>query len=328
MTFTPKDWRDDPDATTPLSAAALENLETRLSDYTDTTVTAHTGDTSAAHAASAVSVSPAVGGDTDVQAVLTTHETRLDSAQSGHVIEDEGTPLTARTKLNLIGSGVTVTDNAGADSTDVTINTGSAPDADGSTNGLVRLAGDLSGTAASPQIAAGAVGTTELAANAVTAAKVAADVATQAELDAVAAAAQPLDSDLTAIAALTTTSFGRSLLALADAAAAATALAPTFTTKTADYTFAIGDAWNKVYLSGATGRSFTVPANATVAFAVGTEIELGELGAGALTVVAAGGVTVDVHADFTLVLNGAGSVASLLKTATNTWLLTGQLVPA
>lgn len=35
---------------------------------------------------------------------------------------------------------------------------------------------------------------------------------------------QPLDSDLTAIAALTTTSYGRSLLALADAAAARTAL--------------------------------------------------------------------------------------------------------
>lgn len=38
------------------------------------------------------------------------------------------------------------------------------------------------------------------------------------------AASQPLDSDLTAIAALTTTTFGRSLLALADAAAGRTAL--------------------------------------------------------------------------------------------------------
>lgn len=51
----------------------------------------------------------------------------------------------------------------------------------------------------------------------------AADMASQAELDtAVAALAtvyQPLDSDLSAIAALTTTSFGRSLLALADQAA-------------------------------------------------------------------------------------------------------------
>lgn len=45
------------------------------------------------------------------------------------------------------------------------------------------------------------------------------DMATQAELDAVAAAKQPLDSDLTAIAALATTSFGRNLLTLADAAA-------------------------------------------------------------------------------------------------------------
>jgi hypothetical protein len=38
------------------------------------------------------------------------------------------------------------------------------------------------------------------------------------------AASQPLDSDLTAIAALSTTTFGRSLLALADAAAARTAI--------------------------------------------------------------------------------------------------------
>lgn len=40
-----------------------------------------------------------------------------------------------------------------------------------------------------------------------------------AHIDAVAATLQPLDSDLTAIAALSTTSFGRGLLALADAAA-------------------------------------------------------------------------------------------------------------
>lgn len=44
-------------------------------------------------------------------------------------------------------------------------------------------------------------------------------------LSAALAALQPLDADLTAIAALTTTSFGRALLELADAAAARTALA-------------------------------------------------------------------------------------------------------
>jgi hypothetical protein len=40
---------------------------------------------------------------------------------SGHTVEDEGTPLTARTKLNFVGAGVTVTDDAGDDATVVTI---------------------------------------------------------------------------------------------------------------------------------------------------------------------------------------------------------------
>lgn len=43
----------------------------------------------------------------------------------GHTIEDEGTPLTQRTKLNFVGAGVTVTDDSGDDATVVTINAGS-----------------------------------------------------------------------------------------------------------------------------------------------------------------------------------------------------------
>lgn len=43
----------------------------------------------------------------------------------GHTIQDEGTPLTQRTKLNFVGTGVTVTDGgAGPDSTIVTITSG------------------------------------------------------------------------------------------------------------------------------------------------------------------------------------------------------------
>lgn len=40
---------------------------------------------------------------------------------SGHIIEDEGTPLTARANLNFVGGGVTATDDAGNDQTDITI---------------------------------------------------------------------------------------------------------------------------------------------------------------------------------------------------------------
>jgi hypothetical protein len=43
----------------------------------------------------------------------------------GHTIEDEGAPLTTRTKLNFVGAGVTVTDDSGDDATVVTIPGGS-----------------------------------------------------------------------------------------------------------------------------------------------------------------------------------------------------------
>lgn len=42
MAFTRKDWKDSPDTSTPISAEALEDLETRLSGYTDQEVAAAT----------------------------------------------------------------------------------------------------------------------------------------------------------------------------------------------------------------------------------------------------------------------------------------------
>jgi len=55
-------------------------------------------------------------------------ETDLVSGSGGgHVIEDEGTPLTQRAALNFIGTGVTVTDNAGTDASDVTISGSASP---------------------------------------------------------------------------------------------------------------------------------------------------------------------------------------------------------
>lgn len=46
------------------------------------------------------------------------------SGTGGHTIEDEGTPLTARTNLNFVGAGVAVTDDSGNDATVVTIGGG------------------------------------------------------------------------------------------------------------------------------------------------------------------------------------------------------------
>lgn len=38
--FTTKDWQDGPSTATPITAAALENLETRVTDYTDDEIAA------------------------------------------------------------------------------------------------------------------------------------------------------------------------------------------------------------------------------------------------------------------------------------------------
>ncbi len=53
---------------------------------------------------------------------------------SGHVIEDEGTPLTERKKLNFVGAGVVVTDDAGDDASDVTITGGAGGEANTTSN--------------------------------------------------------------------------------------------------------------------------------------------------------------------------------------------------
>lgn len=95
-------------------ATTLTVDKTAISDQTDTVITA--------------SDTILFGDATD------TNNLKKDTVQGildlvtggGHTIEDEGTPLTQRTKLNFVGAGVTVTDDAGDDATVVTISGGGA----------------------------------------------------------------------------------------------------------------------------------------------------------------------------------------------------------
>ena len=106
------------------------------------------------------------------------------------------------------------------------ISAGGVVDATALVKGRVKLAGDLGGTADAPTVP-GLVGkapSTGIAQSAVT------------DLVSDLAARQPLDSDLTAIAALSTSSFGRSLLALADGTALAGAIPSGTYVPTADLT--------------------------------------------------------------------------------------------
>jgi hypothetical protein len=90
------------------------------------------------------------------------------------------------------------------------------------------------------------------------------------------------------------------------------------------YTLALTDAGDVVTLTNGSAITVTVPLNSSVAFPIGTQITLAQMGAGQVTVAGAVGVTV-YSADSFLSLRTQYSSGTLIKTATNTWLLIGDL---
>lgn len=90
------------------------------------------------------------------------------------------------------------------------------------------------------------------------------------------------------------------------------------------YTLVLTDAGNIVSMNNAAANTLTVPANASVAYPTGTQVDLLQLGAGQTTVAAAGGVTIRSSGGKLKIL-GQYSAASLLKLATDEWLLMGDI---
>lgn len=109
----------------------------------------------------------------------------------------------------------------------------------------------------------------------------------------------------------------------AEGAASGTTL--TINTQTASYQLALSDAGRLVSMNVAGANNLTVPTNATVAFPIGTQILVEQMGAGQTTVVAAGGVTINKHAYFSLKAKGQWAMLMLVKKATDTWTLTGHM---
>jgi hypothetical protein len=89
------------------------------------------------------------------------------------------------------------------------------------------------------------------------------------------------------------------------------------------YTLVAGDAGDLVTLTNAAAITLTVPTNATVPFANGTQITFSQNGAGKVTVAGAVGVTVN-SADGYLSLRTQYSAGTLIKIATNSWILIGD----
>jgi hemin uptake protein HemP len=170
---------------------------------------------------------------------------------------------------------------------------------------------------------------------------------------------QPLDSDLTTIAGLTATT-DNFLVSVSSAWASRTpaqvkttlalnnvdntsdatkdAATSTLTNKTltdpkinlainaqtgTTYTLVLTDNGKLITCSNASAVTVTVPPNSSVAFPTGTQITIIGIGVGLVTVAQGSGVT--VNATPSLVYRARYSAATLLKTGTDQWYLTGDL---
>ena len=122
---------------------------------------------------------------------------------------------------------------------------------------------------------------------------------------------------------LTTSTAASTYLASSTAATTYVPLNLVTSAQTASYTLVLADASKLVEVSNASANNLTVPLNSSVAFPVGTQINILQTGAGQITVVATGGVT--INATPGLKLRAQWSSATLIKRATDTWVLIGDL---
>jgi hypothetical protein len=88
------------------------------------------------------------------------------------------------------------------------------------------------------------------------------------------------------------------------------------------YTLVLTDAHDLVTLSNGSAITLTIPTNASVAFAIGDQVNIVQIGTGQVTVGGAG-VTIGSQGS-KLKLNGQWSAATLIKIDTNTWVLVGN----
>jgi hypothetical protein len=90
------------------------------------------------------------------------------------------------------------------------------------------------------------------------------------------------------------------------------------------YTPVLTDAGDVVTLTNGSAITVTIPTNSSVAFPVGTQITFAQMGVGQVTFTNAVGVTI-YSTNSQLKLRTQYSSGTIIKTATNTWLLIGDL---
>lgn len=99
-------------------------------------------------------------------------------------------------------------------------------------------------------------------------------------------------------------------------------------TQTASYPLVLTDAGKDVQMDVATANNLTIPLNSSVAYDVGTQIIITQVGVGQTTIVLTGGVTGNIPSGMTLRLRAQFSKVVLEKIGTNTWDIIGDLESA
>jgi len=92
------------------------------------------------------------------------------------------------------------------------------------------------------------------------------------------------------------------------------------------YTFVLSDANSTLVTASNTATvTVTVPPNSSVPYLVGAILQIAQINTGQVVIAAGAGVTINYTPG--LKLRAQWSVASLIQTATNTWLLSGDVTP-
>jgi hypothetical protein len=90
------------------------------------------------------------------------------------------------------------------------------------------------------------------------------------------------------------------------------------------YTTVLADDGKLVTCDNAASIALTIPPNSSVAYGIGTQINIAQLGAGQVTITAGAGVTLN-SAGAKLKTAAQYAVATCVKTDTNTWFVVGNL---
>jgi hypothetical protein len=93
------------------------------------------------------------------------------------------------------------------------------------------------------------------------------------------------------------------------------------------YTFVLADNGKLVTASNSSAQTYTIPLNSSVAFPIGAQINLIQIGSGQVTIVGAGGVTISSNAATSAQPKCRNQFASAtcIKVASDTWYVIGDI---